>query len=253
VTATNNGHAANGWAPVHPIADPPEPAPRPLAGLHKTATRTAANPAVTDTAADSGPAGATPAPRPARTRHRRRPPGVGQIVRVPARRHVAAAGAIVAVLAVGAVATRGGQPTVVTPPMVQVDLGPLLAQQRADLDAAVAEIEARSKPVLVVSEPLAWSACPLTPEALTMIGVNRDTGSGIDPDRGGHVEDQVRGLLGAGVDLHAMRLVVDKAPNLVVLDGGTSGAVGAALFRCPTQPAPPATAAPAAPAVEGGQ
>ena len=167
------------------------------------------------------------------------------MLRLPARRHAAAAGAIVAVFVAGWAITRGARPEPqLVVPTVNIDVSGIAEQNRADLAAAVEAIRADSRPVIVVSEPLAWSGCPLTAEALTMIGVNRDTGQGLDPDRGGKVETQVRDLLAVGVPLRAMRLVVDTAPNLVVLDGTSSGAAGTALFACPAAaPAPTTTAA----------
>lgn len=168
------------------------------------------------------PAGLNP------TRHRQaktpKPPKWKREVPKLGTRHVVAAVVVVSAVAVAWTVQRMDRPVVVQ--QAPVDLAALDAWSQQ----LRAEIRAEQAPTVVATMALAWLPCPLTGEAQTMIGMDPATGyTSLNPQRGGGVETQVRGLLAAGVPLARMRLLADPPPALRVVDGG---AAGTALVAC---------------------
>lgn len=110
--------------------------------------------------------------------------------------------------------------------------GPLERHAEA-LEKAVGQaIQANTQPSqLTVATPLSWLACPITPDAGTMIGYDPSTQfATLVPGRAAKVDTQVRALV-MTTPVGALRLTAPDATTLTVVNGGTQGVL---LVDCAT-------------------
>lgn len=103
-----------------------------------------------------------------------------------------------------------------------------------NLDRAIAARvdQARTEigPTVVAAAPLAWAACPLTPDAQAIITMDPATGfSSLHPQRGSKVDRDVRQVLAAGATLGQLRVTAPAADQLEVT---TTPTAGVPLFAC---------------------